>query len=62
MKRIIVLLVVLASLVMACAGCSALAKGVCDGCGQTETLRTFNNHGSIQHYCDDCYRFAKLLY
>ena len=62
MKRIMVLLVVIAGLVMACTVCSAMAKGVCDECGQVEKLYEFNDHGSIQHYCEDCYRWAKLLY
>ena len=65
MKRMVVLLVVIASLItvcMVCTGCSAQAKGVCDGCGQLEKISEFNDHGSIQHYCDDCSRWAKLLY
>lgn len=59
MKRLILILAILASVVAMCAGCAAMAKGVCDGCGQTEKLSKF---GYVYHYCDDCIRFAKLLY
>lgn len=62
MKRMVLILVALIGLVAICTGCSAMAKGVCDGCGQTEKLNTFNGHGAVYHYCDDCYRIAKLFY
>lgn len=59
MKKVILvfLAILLAVILTACA-----KKGVCENCGQTETLKEFtDSSGSTYWYCEDCTRMAKLL-
>ena len=60
MKRII--LALLAVVTMVCLLCGCAHVGVCEECGQREKLNQFvDEDGDIYWYCDDCYRIAKLL-
>lgn len=61
--RIVAIIMIVISCIFILAGCSSGKTGVCDGCGQTLRLNKFvDRQGQEFWYCDDCMRFAKLLY
>lgn len=36
--------------------------GECDSCGQVEKLKEYKtSYGEVEHYCNDCYRMAKIF-
>lgn len=60
MKKIILVLLVMATMICVLCGCAK--KGICDECGQKEVLNKFvdTEDGEVYWFCDDCYEMAKF--
>lgn len=60
-KRLAVVLILCLVLFIGIVAVGCATEGVCDSCGQTDTLNTYkNSSGQTRQYCDFCYNMAKL--